>query len=575
MKPLLLIGLGLGLTLAAPQVAPAGQDAGSDSVLEMGAGARAVAMGRTGVVEDQSAYAAQWNPGSLGFLPRPAAAVQHAALFGDARHESLAVVYPTLDYGTFSLILMRLDLAGVEGRDADNLPTGEFSFVEQQASLGYGYPVWGPLSLGAALKVHDLRLAGYAGTGVGVDAGALARFPLETVWLEEVAVAAACRNLVGPSLRLHQETDRLPAGYRAGAAARFSFIDSIPDSLWVRAEAEKGEQSDWRLHAGVEYSLYDSVAVRGGWDQEYFSAGAGVTYAGFSLDYAVSFPVLGLRHLVTLSVALGKDMAAQRAERTSQEEKRRQEIVANLQKKIIADYRRQAQASAAKRDFSEAAKGWEKILDWDPNDAEAREQLAVAQREIIRQQNAQDIQDAQEQMRKQEYIDVLVSCQQVLERDPENEIAKALYDQAEKKASRLGSYSLNTNFKQLENIREEYQLGLKAYTQRRFSEAITHWEKVIETTPLQKQVYRYLQSARQRVLAAQEKKTAPTAPAEPTKQQKLYKEAVEQSRNGNLKAAVRTWEKLVKENPEDQDAKQNFEETRKNLIDSQKKGISW
>lgn len=576
MKPLIAIGLSLGLMLAAGLPAQAVRDAGTDSVLEMGTGARAVAMGRTGVTEDQSAYAAQWNPGSLGFIPRPALAIQHAALFGDARHESLGAVYPTLDYGTFSLTLMRLDLGGIEQRDADNLALGEFTFVEQQAALGYGYPVWGPLSVGAAVKVHDLRLAGYTGTGVGVDAGLLARFPLGLPWLEEAAVGAACRNLVGPSLRLRSETDRLPAGYRAGAAVRLALLESVPDRLWVRVEAEKGERSDLRLHAGAEYSLFDTVAVRGGWDQEYFSAGAGINYAGFSLDYAVSFPTLGLRHLVTLSVALGKDMTQQRAERASQEEKRRQEIVANLQKKIISEYRQEAKDLAAKRDFVEAAKRWEKVLDWDPNDAEAKDQLPALQQEIVRQENARDLADAQEQMRKQEYIDVLVSCQQVLERDPENAIAKALYGQAEKKASSLGSFSLTTNYKQLENIREEYQLGLKSYAQRRYSEAIGHWEKVIETTPLQKQVYRYLQSARQRVLAAQERKTAaPAAPAEPTKQQKLYKEAVEQSRSGNLKEAVRTWEKLVKENPEDKDAKQNFDETRKNLIDSQKKGISW
>jgi tetratricopeptide (TPR) repeat protein len=576
MKPLISLGLCFGLLAYAELPARAALDAGTDSVLEMGTGARAVAMGRTGVTEDQSAYASHWNPGSLGFLPRPALAVQHAALFGDARHESLGAVYPTLDYGTFSLTLMRLDLGGIEGRDANNLPTDELAFTEQQAALGFGIPVWGPLAAGAAVKVHDVRLAGYSGTGVGLDAGLLARLPMETPLLREVAVGAACRNLVGPSVRLRQEYDRLPATWRAGAGVRLALLESVPDQLWIRAEVEKGAQSEVRMHAGAEYSLYDTVAVRGGWDQEYFSAGAGVSYAGFSLDYAVSFPVLGLRHLVTLSLALGKDVSQQRAERAAQEEKRRQEIVANLKQKIVADYRREAQALTARKEYLEASKRWEKIMDWDPADAEAKAQLAAVRQELILQDNARDLKQAQEQLQKQEYIDVLVSCQQILERDPEHAAAKALYSQAEKKASNLGSQSLTANYKQLESIRQAYQQGLKAYTQRRYREAIAYWEDAIETTPLQKQVYRYLQTARQRASEGLDADTsAPDTVPEKAKRQQLYKEAVELSRTGNLKEAVRSWEKLSKENPEDQDAKQNFERTRQNLIDSQKKGISW
>lgn len=576
MKTLIGMGLFVGLLACAVQPARAALDAGTDSVLEMGSGARAVAMGRTGVTEDRSAYASQWNPASLGFLPRPALAVQHAALFGDARHESLAAVYPTLDYGTFSLTLMRLDIGGIEGRDADNLPTGDLAFTEQQAAFGFGLPVWGPLAAGAAVKLHDERLAGCAGTGVGLDAGVLARLPLGSSLFREVAVGAACRNLVGPSVRLRQEADRLPATWRAGVGVRLDLLESMPDQLWIRAEVEKGAQSEARVHAGAEYNLYDAVAVRGGWDQEYFSAGAGLSYAGFSLDYAVSFPVVGLRHLVTLSMALGKDVAQQRAERASQEEKRRQEIVANLKQKIVSDYRREAQALTARKEYLEASKRWEKVLDWDPADAEAKSQLAAVRQELILQDNARDLKQAQEQMRKQEYIDVLVSCQQILERDPEHAAAKELYAQAEKKASNLGSQSLTANYKQLESIRQAYQQGLKAYTQRRYREAIAYWEDAIETTPLQKQVYRYLQTARERASAGQDADpSSPDAVPEKAKRQQLYKEAVEHSRTGNLKEAVRSWEKLSKENPEDQDAKQNFEETRKNLIDSQKKGISW
>lgn len=556
-----------------PGISLGAQDAGTGSALDLGTGARAIALGRAGVTESRSAFTGNWNPGALGAIPRVGLALQHASLFGGALHESLGFVYPTLDWGTASLTLTRVDLGGIEGRDQNNLPDGEFRFVEQQAALGYGYPVWGPFYLGAALKVHNLSLDGLSGTGVGADAGLLFQQTLDTPWLKQISAGLACRNAISPVIKLQNEGDRLFPDWRLGAEGAFELIPDIPDQLLVRLEAQKPERADFRWHAGLEYQMYDAIALRGGWDHEYFSAGAGFAYAGVTLDYAVSFPTLGLRHLVTLSMEFGKDMGARRADRATEEERRRQQIVHDLKSKIIEDYKKDAKAFMQKSAFAEAAKLWEKVLDWEPENTEAQAQLALAKSEIARQENARDIKSAQNYMRKKQYIDVMVECQKILERSPDNAIAQSLYTQAEKKATRLGTGSLTTNVKTLQKIRKEYQLGLQAYTKRNYAEAVKHWEAVIETTPLQKQVYRYLQTARERIERAQKSKTRKVV--KQTKRKKMYKEAVELSRNGKLKDAVRSWEKLAKENPEDKDAQQNLEKTRKNLIDSQKKGIRW
>jgi TolA-binding protein len=59
------------------------------------------------------------------------------------------------------------------------------------------------------------------------------------------------------------------------------------------------------------------------------------------------------------------------------------------------------------------------------------------------------------------------------------------------------------------------------------------------------------------------------------KRQDLYKQAVSLSTSGKLKDATITWEKLLKENPKDEDAKKNLDKTRTDLINSEKHGISW
>ncbi|MBN1596013.1 hypothetical protein JW933_08825, partial [candidate division FCPU426 bacterium] len=525
-----------------------------------------------------SPFVADWNPGSLGFLPQAAVALQHSQLFGGAVHDSLGVAYPTLDQGAFSLTISRLEVGGVERRSANNLPAGNLGLLEQLASAGYGYNFWGPFTAGAAVTAHYLRLDGLQAIAPGLDAGAAFRMKFTYPFFQEVSAGVSCRNaLLTPMLRLQSEGDPQYPAYRLGAAVKMKVAQQIPDQLLIRIEAEKPERADLRWHGGAEYALYNLVAVRGGWDHEYFSAGLGITYAGLTLDYAVSFPELGLRHLLTLSYAMGESIDVLRAKREENEERRRQEIIAKMKTKIIQDYRAQAKTLTQERKYDEAAKLWEKVLDWEPENAQAMEQLALVTKEIIRRENARDLATANEDMRKQNYIDVMVSCQQVLERDPENAIAQSLYAEAEKKAQSLGKFSYTTNMQMLEKIRSEYAAGLKAYTQRNYQDAVRHWEMVIETTPLQKQVYRYLQNARERILKAQQAQAGASAQkaAPPSKSQQLYKEAVDLSRGGKLKEAVRSWEKLVKENPEDKDAKQNLDKTRQNLIDSQKKGIRW
>jgi len=572
---LVLIGLSI-LGFGFAETNHAAQDAGTDSALYLGTGARAIAMGRAGVTESESAFTADWNPGGLGFIPQCAVAVQHASLFGDALHESIGFVYPSLDWGVVALTLSRLEVGDIERRNEHNLPTGNFGMVEQQANLAYGYPVWGPFSAGASLRIHDLRLDGLVSTAPGMDAGIFFKLPVENDILKEVRSGFSCRNALSPVIKLKDEGDQLFPTWRLGGSAKIELVPDFPDRLLIRVEAEKPERADIRWHAGLEYTIYNVVSLRGGWDHEYFSAGVGVAYWDITLNYAVSFPTIGMRHLMTLSYAIGQSVSALRAKREAEAERERQKIIENMKNKIIADYKKQANALTQDHKFKEAAKLWEKILDWEPENSQAKAQLDHVQKEIIRIENARNLKAAHDYMRKKHYIDVMVECQMVLERDPENAIAKSLYTQAEKKAQRLGKFSLTTNMQMLERIRQEYQLGLEAYTKRNYIEAVKHWEKVIETTPLQKQVYRYLQNARTRILKAQQAKSrAVKVLTKESKRQKLYKEAVNLSCSGKLKEAVRSWEKLVEENPEDQDARKNLEKTRQNLIESQKKGIRW
>gem|GEM_PF-6672809 len=560
--------------------AAASRDAGTESALYLAADGRSMALGRATVTDYESSLASNWNPAGLAFLPQISLALQQASLFGGAVHQSAAAALPTLDWGTVALSGSRIQIGDIERRDAANLPAGSFSYLEQMLLLAYGVEVWNGLAVGVATKLQDLRLDDRQSSAPGLDAGILFRMPLaepgSAAFVREVAAGLAVRNAVSPVLRLDQDPDRMFPSWNLGAAAIFKVIEGLPDRLMARVEADKPERADLRWHAGVEYAPYPVIAVRGGWDHEYFSAGAGLKVAGIQLDYGVSFPEIGMRHLVTLSAAFGRDMTVARSQRAADEERRRQEIVDNLKTGMVNDYRQQAKALMAKEDWQAAAKLWEKVLDWEPDNAEAKTGLETARREIMVRENEEALKLAREYFRNQKFIDVMVECRNVLDRDPKNAAALELNRQAENLANRMGNTALSMNLKTLENIRKEYQLGLKAYTERDWEKAITHWERVIETTPLQKQVYSYLQTARTRLVKTKEEsvKIIQVKQAE-TQREKMYKAAGGLARSAKRKAAVRSFEKLATDNPQDKDAQKNLEKTRQDLIDSQKKGIRW
>jgi tetratricopeptide (TPR) repeat protein len=575
------IGCLLALTwVAAP--ARAALDAGTEPALYLGTGAKSVGAGRTGVAAAGDVSAADWNPAGLAYVPRCEILLQHAPLFGMANHDTVSLAYPLLDLGAVAASWTRLELGGIERRDDLNQAAGEFGFRQQEFSLAFANEIWRPLAIGAALKLHDLRVDSWESMAPGLDLGVLARFEKPFVtekdktadFIRTVNLGASVRNAAGPLLKLKDEAERLRPTYRLGAELGLALIGEISDRLTLKVDAEKPELQTWRLHAGVDYSCFEHFAVRGGWDQEYFAAGAGVSFGGIALDYAVSFPTLGLRHLLTFSVAFGDNLQDVQARRRAEEERQRQAVVDKLKNEIIVGYDKQAKDFAAAGKYAEAVKLWEKVLDWDPANAETQANLKVAREQLRLQEIAALLAQAQAYLKDERYVDTMLECRRILEMDPKHTEAVDLYAQAEKKATTLGELAFAKEVKSLARIKEHYLAGLRAYAQQNWEGAIKHWEQVIVDSPMQKQVYMYLDKARTQYEKYKQGQGQPLAPAE-QKRIELYKKAVGLSQAGKLKDAALTWEKIINENPKDEDAKGNLDRTRKEFIESEKRGIRW
>jgi len=294
----------------------ADEDGGTRSIFAFGAGNRALSMGGafTALADDPSAPL--WNPGGLGFVPRRQLAATGASLYGlDVSEAFAGVVLPDWRYGTLALTFRHLGVGGIEGRDDRNSVTDP-SLSDQQMELtfSYGRPIGRFVSLGGTIKLEQQSLAGFNDGAFGLDIGALA-FPgaliaPETPWMQRVAVGGAVRNLFSSSMRLNQEDVSDPSSLRLGASYRHPF--SGGRSAVFDVDLESGTNVPTGVRAGLEVRLHPLLALRSGFTDGGYTAGAGINWKDFGFDYVFEDNNLGSVHRFGVSFGFGRTMEESR-----------------------------------------------------------------------------------------------------------------------------------------------------------------------------------------------------------------------------------------------------------------------
>lgn len=341
MKNRLLLLL-LGVALAAP--AWALRYAGE--FLEIGVGARGVAMGGAmcSVTDDASSF--YWNPAGQGYVTGVQIAGMYADLWDGLANYSSAGVSLPVSGAVFAANFIRLgvpdigehpDYALLPNRivNGDTLSVQEYLlrsgakprgvFADNESALfltfskvnritldfGWSYftlPM--ELPIGANVKIINQSLHGAKGSGIGADLGAQLRIKTSDLiwekWKGQVAVGFDYQDLTRTSVDWGENNkDAIPPNLRHGV----SFTQTMPgrDSrLTVSYDAEK--RYDFTHHYGAEYRFERVLALRGGyfkgsWGSEW-TAGAGVSIWRATVDYAYLARELGSTHRVSVALQL-------------------------------------------------------------------------------------------------------------------------------------------------------------------------------------------------------------------------------------------------------------------------------
>jgi tetratricopeptide (TPR) repeat protein len=355
------------------RIAHAAADAGTQSVFGYGAGNRALAMGSAFVAAADDASAMYWNPAGLGLVRRGELQVNQSAQMALGFQESYAAMaLPSWRWGTLGLTLRHFGVDGIERRDDRNVLTGDdISDSEIEMALGYGRALGETWGVGGTLKLQRQSLAGFSASGVGIDLGLTVR----PRWADRMRLGLAARNVLEPALRLDRESVSDPMTLRTGISYQLPLRGL--SGLLAEIDLEKPRGSAEKVHAGMEYRLLNLASLRLGVNGTVLTAGTGVQWRDFLLDYTFENNALAPAHRVGLSMRLGPTVDERRlASRRKEDqalERRLADAFQQRQAHQVDELMTRGAAARSRQQFDDALEALAAVLTIDPANAGALE----------------------------------------------------------------------------------------------------------------------------------------------------------------------------------------------------------
>jgi len=600
----LLRNCSLAVLLLCPLSLMADGNSGTEDIFAYGAGARAIAMGRTfvGLADDVSTI--YWNPAGLYNLDKKTISVYYSQLFEGSMYGYIGYVHPTVDYGSFGLGVMSLYTGDIQGYDSSSYQLSTFSSTKMKLILSYANQLpWFPLSFGASVKMNLSSIESYSATSINFDLALHYNF-LKRFFKERVAgrgdddtefqIGLVFHNLlnkIGERLNLEEDEENYTLVIGASFLKRLNPIIATR----ILADFSLFEKRPMIFSLGAEITLYRDYFVRFGFALESgFSFGGGIRLAGWTFDYALGFRELGAAHNVSLTWRFGKgrvDLLRAREkvvrkrirkniliERSNQEKKysriitkKEQDFSKNIRKKDEIIKQRDRRIAAIERERKEQLKKVEQRIQAlkqrsDERLARYRERLERTIRENTRQ--IQAIQKQRDAEVKKLKADMAKQAQLL-----DAAFAKRMGNLEDAYKKRLAGISLTNQMarkqltlkyerekgilKQQETDKaKEYMKGLEEFFRGAYDRALTHFRNVLRRDPGYADAREYMNKiqAQGRDIASYSKQIL-----------RYYRQGVGHYLAGRHQRAIAIWQEILKIDPYNKLALKNIEMAKKRL----------
>ncbi|MCK4532275.1 PorV/PorQ family protein [bacterium] len=291
-------------------------NAGSNAFtfLQIGEGAKPVAMGEAYVALANDVNAIYWNPAGLGLVTQQEITASYLKYIVDINSGHFGYVRPMLA-GGLGMGLTYLDYGKIKETTSEN-PIGESSGYYRPSNvamiISYGRKINNRFSLGMNMKGIYENIQRYTANGIAVDLGTMYKVSL----VKDLIVGFTVKNLGFQTKAFIEETYDLPLSFNFGLGYGLN-------SRFFKLGLNfcKPQNGDINVNVGGEYCWKELISLRIGHKSigedlktgsskdslTGLSTGLGLNMKSYQLDYAfVPFNELGDTHRISLGMKFGK-----------------------------------------------------------------------------------------------------------------------------------------------------------------------------------------------------------------------------------------------------------------------------
>jgi len=278
-----------------------GQDAGNSglSFLKNGASARSISAGDIGQLNGDLS-SVFYNPASINFQESASIMFTHQAWIQDLRSEILNTGF-TFWGLPFNVGVNTTKMSGFEARsNPTDEPDATFDVNFFYGSISTGFTLYEKLDFGISIKYLYESFLSDDASGTGYDFGLI-----YSDVIDDLTIGASLRN-IGSMDKLREEKTQLPSDLILNSTYKLIFSSVSLNVNPVIGVQKFLESDDLHIHFGAETIYKEQFSLRlgyiTGYDSKGFTAGAGVYWNGFNIDYAFVPFNFGIGNANTISL---------------------------------------------------------------------------------------------------------------------------------------------------------------------------------------------------------------------------------------------------------------------------------
>jgi len=592
---------------------------GTESILSFGAGSRALGMGGAFTAISDDATAAYWNPAGLSCLEQTGITGFHSSLFEGSSLDFFSIGYPTVRFGGLGFAFLRVGTDGIQTYDDRSGSLGQIDFSQSEMIFSYGRKIPFNVNVGASVKIVNQRMGELSADGAGFDIGAFYSVP----YVKGVALGLHLRDLPGAKLKLVDQVEKTPRTVRIGASYRDSLRDGR-DVVLFALDASLPEKANTNVSVGGEYVIDQLVALRAGFKEGKLSAGAGVRWRNYSLDYSLGNSELGNLHQFSVSATFGDPVALRRQREELERKREVSRLLEEEKTKRIETHAELARQAFDQASYSAALEEWNLVLEYDPGNARAKESIKKAKEALatrteeearvadlhakvrvlvelgkehasqgdfraallgFKQANelepgnkealsgigradsliavevASNIALAKNLATSGKYLEAYAAWNKVLIFNPENEEAK--------RGTEASKAAVETVGRDLVEARRRidaltlYTNAVRAYERGDYKEAKTRIQEILRLYPADQEGLRLAEKIEERL--------SPATPKVEENVKKLYVEGMNYFSSGEYEKAIESWKKILAVDPQNETVARNIEKAKARLSSGERK----